>query len=283
MITHHAHFTDVAANCFWNGLHRESTHVEIVERDDIKILSIPIDEEKVLEVMLLSESKTGINSYSPSVYMRNVRGELLATLDFHQASELIIGTDKIVGNIDPEQRRHFLAAVAESHRNTWVALEQFGQSLGESATTFLESEQSLYVGHSLHPAPKSRSNLSVEISRQLSPELKANFALRWFAVQDESVFGGAAQGSRWQQYLQKLQDHEAKLPSGASKYLNQDSWKVIPMHPWQAQQLLVLPQVKDLIETGKLIDLGLGSRPGPPLPQPEQFITLRRLICSNFL
>ncbi|MFH0263346.1 IucA/IucC family protein [Vibrio barjaei] len=259
MTTHHANFTDVAANCFWNGLYRESALVEIVNKEGTKYLCAPIRDGKLIIVEVLSESNTGINRYSPSIELHNSRGDYAETLSFQQACELIIANEDIAGSIDVTQRNHFLGAVSESHRNTWVALEQYGQSLGEQQTSFEESEQSLYVGHSLHPAPKSRSNLSFEISQQLSPELKANFALRWFAVSNECVFGGAVTGSDWREYVKQLQVSETALPNTAKPYLNSTSWQVIPMHPWQATQLLTLPQVQELIASGKLVDLGLGQ------------------------
>lgn len=128
MTTHHAHFTDVAANCFWNGLYRESALVEIVSKEGTKYLCTPIRDSKLILVEVLSESNTGINRYSPSIKLRNSRGDYAETLSFQQACELIIANDDIVGSIDTTQRKHFLGAVSESHRNTWVALEQYGQS-----------------------------------------------------------------------------------------------------------------------------------------------------------
>ncbi|GAA3080183.1 hypothetical protein GCM10020254_25650 [Streptomyces goshikiensis] len=47
---------------------------------------------------------------------------------------------------------------------------------------FLTSEQSLLLGHPLHPTPKSREGLSEAEVRPYSPELHGSFPLHWLAV-----------------------------------------------------------------------------------------------------
>ncbi|MET8843165.1 IucA/IucC family protein [Streptomyces rubiginosohelvolus] len=145
-----------------------------------------------------------------------------------------------------------VARVADSVRHTAGFIEQRRRSPADpgDADLFLTAEQSLLLGHPLHPTPKSREGLSESESRRYSPELHGSFPLHWFAV-DRSL---AATDSAWSEggpatAEELLAPHAAglKTPPGTV---------AVPVHPWQAADLLHRPQVRALVETGLLHDLG---------------------------
>ncbi|MFI7327916.1 IucA/IucC family protein [Streptomyces rubiginosohelvolus] len=145
-----------------------------------------------------------------------------------------------------------VARVADSVRHTAGFIEQRRRSPADPAEAdlFLTAEQSLLLGHPLHPTPKSREGLSESESRRYSPELHGSFPLHWFAV-DRSL---AATDSAWSDggpatAEELLAPHTAglKTPPGTV---------ALPVHPWQAADLLHRPQVRALAETGLLHDLG---------------------------
>ncbi|MFE5962613.1 IucA/IucC family protein [Streptomyces rubiginosohelvolus] len=145
-----------------------------------------------------------------------------------------------------------VARVADSVRHTAGFIEQRRRSPADpgDADLFLTAEQSLLLGHPLHPTPKSREGLSESESRRYSPELHGSFPLHWFAV-DRSL---AATDSAWSEggpatAEELLAPHAAglKTPPGTV---------AVPVHPWQAADLLHRPQVRALAETGLLHDLG---------------------------
>lgn len=145
-----------------------------------------------------------------------------------------------------------VARVADSVRHTAGFIEQRRRSPADpgDADLFLTAEQSLLLGHPLHPTPKSREGLSESESRRYSPELHGSFPLRWFAV-DRSL---AATDSAWSEggpatAEELLAPHAAglKTPPGTV---------AVPVHPWQAADLIHRPQVRALAETGLLHDLG---------------------------
>ncbi|MFF9580113.1 IucA/IucC family protein [Streptomyces rubiginosohelvolus] len=145
-----------------------------------------------------------------------------------------------------------VARVADSVRHTAGFIEQRRRSPADPADTdlFLTAEQSLLLGHPLHPTPKSREGLSESESRRYSPELHGSFPLHWFAV-DRSL---AATDSAWSEggpatAEELLAPHAAglKTPPGTV---------AVPVHPWQAADLIHRPQVRALAETGLLHDLG---------------------------
>ncbi|MFE8915596.1 IucA/IucC family protein [Streptomyces globisporus] len=153
-----------------------------------------------------------------------------------------------------------VARVADSVRHTAGFIEQRRRSPADPADAdlFLTAEQSLLLGHPLHPTPKSREGLSESESRRYSPELHGSFPLHWFAV-DRSL---AATDSAWSEggpasAEELLAPHAAglKTPPGTV---------AVPVHPWQAADLLHRPQVRALAETGLLHDLGPYGEPWHP-------------------
>ncbi|MFH9263394.1 IucA/IucC family protein [Streptomyces sp. NPDC017546] len=153
-----------------------------------------------------------------------------------------------------------VARVADSVRHTAGFIDRRRRDPADPAEAdlFLTAEQSLLLGHPLHPTPKSREGLSESESRRYSPELHGSFPLHWFAV-DRSLI---ATDSAWTEdgpatADELLAPHAAglSLPSGTV---------AVPVHPWQAADLLHRPQVRALAAAGLLRDLGPHGEPWHP-------------------
>ncbi|UUY50288.1 iron transporter [Streptomyces yangpuensis] len=120
-----------------------------------------------------------------------------------------------------------------------------------SADRFLTAEQSLLLGHPLQPDPKSREGLSETEARRYSPELHGSFPLHWFAVAPSALATESAWTERGRpvsapQLLGRLAPG-LPLPDGTAP---------LPLHPWQARDLLQRPSVTALRDAGLLHDLG---------------------------
>ncbi|WP_443059350.1 IucA/IucC family protein [Streptomyces sp. NBC_00435] len=124
---------------------------------------------------------------------------------------------------------------------------------------FLTAEQSLLLGHPLHPTPKSREGLSEAEVRRYSPELHGSFPLHWVAVAPDAL----ASDSAWT---------ERGRPVSAARLLARlapglpvpDGATLLPLHPWQARDLLQRPAVTALRDAGLLHDLGPYGEPWYP-------------------
>ncbi|WP_217225637.1 IucA/IucC family protein [Streptomyces anulatus] len=145
-----------------------------------------------------------------------------------------------------------VARVADSVRHTADFIDQRRRSPTDPAEAdlFLTAEQSLLLGHPLHPTPKSREGLSESESRRYSPELHGSFPLHWFAV-DRSLI---ATDSAWTEGGPATADE--LLAPHAEGLKPPPGTVAVPVHPWQAADLLHRPQVRALAETGLLHDLG---------------------------
>ncbi|MFE6908670.1 IucA/IucC family protein [Streptomyces erythrochromogenes] len=119
------------------------------------------------------------------------------------------------------------------------------------ADRFLTAEQSLLLGHPLQPDPKSREGLSETEARRYSPELHGSFPLHWFAVAPSALATESAWTERGRpvtapQLLGRIAPG-LPLPDGTTP---------LPLHPWQARELLHRPAVTALRDAGLLHDLG---------------------------
>ncbi len=150
--------------------------------------------------------------------------------------------------------------VADSVRRTAEFLADRRADPQDEPDLFLAAEQSLLLGHPLHPTPKSREGLSDAESRLYSPELRGAFPLHWLAV-DRSVL---ATDSAWtergraipaEQLTARLAEAELPLPDGCA---------ALPVHPWQIRELRHRPAAAELLDAGLLRDLGPHGAPWHP-------------------
>ncbi|WTT48432.1 iron transporter [Streptomyces zaomyceticus] len=127
------------------------------------------------------------------------------------------------------------------------------------ADLFLAAEQSLLLGHPLHPTPKSREGLSDAEARLYSPELHGSFPLHWLAV-DSSLL---AADSAWTEQGRPVTAEQ--LAAGLAEGLPLPAGTApLPVHPWQARELLHRPDISALVDAGLLHDLGLHGSPWHP-------------------
>ncbi|MFD4032331.1 IucA/IucC family protein [Streptomyces sp. NPDC058637] len=146
-----------------------------------------------------------------------------------------------------------VARVADSVRHTaaFIAERRRTPDASPEADLFLTAEQSLVLGHPLHPTPKSREGLSESETLLYSPELGGSFPLHWMAV-DRSVL---ATESSWTRAGRPVPAEELLAPHAVGLRLP-DGAAALPLHPWQAAELMRRPAVAALFDKGLLYDLG---------------------------
>ncbi|MFW6720189.1 IucA/IucC family protein [Streptomyces sp. MAR4 CNY-716] len=151
--------------------------------------------------------------------------------------------------------------VADSVRHTavFLAARRTG-SPPATADPFLTGEQSLLLGHPLHPTPKSREGLSEAEARRYSPELRGSFPLHWLAVHDsvlacDSAWTERGKGVPARELAARLAGPGLRVPPGCTP---------LPVHPWQVREVRERPGAAALFDAGLLRDLGAHGDPWHP-------------------
>ncbi|MGW6156791.1 IucA/IucC family protein [Streptomyces sp. NPDC055144] len=142
--------------------------------------------------------------------------------------------------------------VADSIRRTADFIAHRRRNPRDTTDLFLAAEQSLLLGHPLHPTPKSREGLSEAESRLYSPELQGSFPVHWMAV-NRSVL---AMDSAWTQRGRPLPADQLTLQLAGTELPLPDGHAALPVHPWQVRELKHRPQTAALLDAGLLRDLG---------------------------
>ncbi|WP_325052016.1 IucA/IucC family protein [Streptomyces triticagri] len=150
--------------------------------------------------------------------------------------------------------------VADSVRRTATFLKERRNSTGDAADAFLAAEQSLTLGHPLHPTPKSREGLSDAESLRYSPELRGSFPLHWYAVHPAVL----AEDSAWTERGRSISARKLTVRMAGSWLDLPDGHAALPLHPWQARESRHRPEVAELFDAGLLHDLGAQGDPWFP-------------------
>ncbi|MFG2561647.1 IucA/IucC family protein [Streptomyces sp. NPDC048496] len=162
---------------------------------------------------------------------------------------------------DRNEGADMVARVADSVRRTagFIAERRRAPAPPADADLFLTAEQSLLLGHPLHPSPKSREGISETESRLYSPELRGSFPLHWMAV-DRSLL---ATESSWTDGGRPVPAEDLVASHADGLHLPANA-APLPLHPWQARELGSRPDVAALLEAGLLHDLGPHGKPWHP-------------------
>lgn len=209
-------------------------------------------------------SSTGRHWYELPIYMQALDHELIAIGSWAGMSLLI--DDLAMGQGQPASNE-LLYLMLQSSRNleTIITARQGDEaSLYRPDIQFIEAEQSLLFGHPFHPTPKSRQGFPEWRQHLYAPEMKGKFQLHYFAAHEDMVQQKAVT------YQSASDLIEADLYEGLSaeelgrvhEMLDQlqldtkHEYKLIPVHPVQAEWLLHQADVQPWLESRQLIYMG---------------------------
>lgn len=215
-------------------------------RPDRDILRIPLPASgTALLVPVLYWSATGWHRFG--------RPALEEAPDGAPSTDAVTVAALLGREADRNEGADMVARVADSVRRTagFIAERRRTPTAPDDADLFLTAEQSLLLGHPLHPSPKSREGLSEAESRLYSPELHGSFPLHWMAV-DRSVL---ATESSWTEGGRPVPAEDLVAQHAEGLQLPQNT-APIPLHPWQARELSHRPEVAALLDAKLLHDLG---------------------------
>lgn len=120
---------------------------------------------------------------------------------------------------------------------------------------YIYSEQSLIAGHPFHPFPKSSEGFSIPELSLYSPEMSASFQLFYIAVQS-SYLDEYWLDEQTRQEAISPDIHQQATELLHAKGVQADQYRLLPMHPWQANYIQTLPIVQQAIQYEHFILLG---------------------------
>ncbi|MFC5044290.1 IucA/IucC family protein [Aquimarina hainanensis] len=147
------------------------------------------------------------------------------------------------------------------------------ESIHAIKTNFIDADQAIIPGPPAHPVPKSRSAISDDDLIKYSPETKAKFKVHYFLAHPEYILENNAEASPVSTILMKaLKDKHHLTPLAKQKITENPTWKLLPLHPWEATYLQENDDVfKELLEKEVLFSLG---EMGPDFTATSSFRTV---------
>lgn len=134
--------------------------------------------------------------------------------------------------------------------------ERAGDQFDPTNFTFCEAEQSLVFGHPMHPTPKSRQGIPPHQEPIYAPELGGSFPLHYFRAAHEVVESGSALDRDAPACVKSMLREDPTVSSEfVADHVESDD-VLIPVHPWQADYLCAQSDVRALLDSGDLVDLG---------------------------
>lgn len=129
------------------------------------------------------------------------------------------------------------------------------KAINDLEMSFIEAEQSLILGHILHPVPKSKQGFNGEDLLKYSPETSGRFQLFYFLVNPENIIEKNADGELVSKELgEKI--YPILTPEHKKLWDQHPEYHILPMHPWEADYLLSQENVQIMEEQGILFALG---------------------------
>ncbi|MGJ5891737.1 IucA/IucC family protein [Streptomyces niveiscabiei] len=152
----------------------------------------------------------------------------------------------------PADPSDLVPRVADSLHRATLFLTDRQAPHPDTPDLFLAAEQSLLLGHPLHPTPKSREGLTDAETLRYSPESRGSFPLHWLAVAPsvlatDSAWTESGRGVRAEHLTARLAGPGLPLPEG---------YAALPVHPWQFREARHRPEIAALLDAGLLKDLG---------------------------
>lgn len=203
-------------------------------------------------------SEGGRHTFKFPVIQRNLKTDEISELGPLDLIALTVAYGKTYyAGLDAEITQ---ARFQNSIDNLEIYLQYFidnGFKANELVMPFIQAEQSLLLGHVVHPLPKSKLGFDGEDLLLYSPETAGRFQLHYFLIHPEHVIEKTADhilpSSVLKAQLLEQAEPESELTARLAKY---PDFTVVPMHPWEAQYLLKQEAVQQMQAAGLLFSLG---------------------------
>jgi len=192
------------------------------------------------------------------VFERNTETDGIRTIDPLRFLELVISEAKL--NYPGIDAASIPGRLAQSIANIDTFLDHFeqtGQQLNQPEMTFIEAEQLMASGHNTHALTKGRQGFTQEDLIKYSPETGGQFQLHYFLIHPDLVTEASVAELNPTVVLKNDLLNYTENHAGIRQVINRHpDWKVIPVHPWEAEYLKKQPVIKQMEAEMVIYDLG---------------------------
>lgn len=223
---------------------------------------IKLKEDGVLTIPVEYFSLLGRHSYKGEFYFRKNKSSEVFQIDFYEFIKIIL--DHLSRNYKTnfEQQCIFLERIRDSVSNIKSALEMRENDLRalyyKDSVNFKDAEQGLIIGHTFHPHPKNKDEFDIDDYKLYSPEAAGEFHLHWFLVHPDVVHSHISKNFEHKKWNEELFFKETSFSEDHNDYFRK-GYVAYPMHPWQKKIILKIPLIKEYLQEGLLIDLGVAD------------------------
>lgn len=244
---------------FLNSLLREWNHSRVVsapasiaiQHDLTQCIEFQLQDRSKLIAPILRFSNIGRHQYADQLYRKSASGEITA-IPFQAFASLFLQLAAQSYSATTDSLRNFQSRLIQSQAVIQSILESRSEPSADEVMDFQAMEQSLLLGHTFHPTPKSREPLTESEMREYSPEFGASFPIHWWLVKNEHLISQGV--ARWTRRLYQ-QEHAEEITEGFEPY---------PVHPWQRQVLLQDAEIQSAISQGAIFEKGPSTRKWAP-------------------
>lgn len=250
---------NLAANCFLNAFLLEHTDDIAARESQTTTLLLHHNQFRELHLQHGPAPLCGRTQfYLPASLIRSDGSR--ETAGFIKLATVLITENQAI-TASTQARQLFMDRLMNSLENIETVLAARDSDIAmlfQETLTFIQSEQSLLCGHSVHPLPKTREGFTDSDSHSYAPEFGSHFQLHMLAAHKDIIIDESAETKSAAKMVSDLiqNDSELHLPETPPK-----DYLYLPCHPFQWRCLEQNPIIADYLQKGLLLDLGPGGRP----------------------
>lgn len=203
-------------------------------------------------------AETGIHSFGFPIVERDLTYNIVKEINPQRFLEL---TTLYAKNQYPDlDAKVTISRIENSIENIILFLDYCkdkNKTANELNMSFIQAEQSLVLGHNVHPLPKARIGFTADELFEYSPETAGHFQLHYFLINPENVTEKTTESILPTDLLRtELLEYIKDDRDVANLLLDNPGWKVMLVHPWEAKHLLKQPELKEMQAKGLLHNIG---------------------------
>lgn len=216
-----------------------------------------VNSEVFIPVLYRSECQLQ-HVYDFPAFERNNSTGMINTIDIFRFVDIVVAECNL--RYPDSDRKNIVRRLKNSIDNMITFLNFFNEEnieVNKPFQTFIESEQNLVTGHSFHPLTKSREGFSKADLFKYSPETGGRFQLHYFLAHPGIVLEKSSEAQPFSEHLKEELLKYIPESHKTMKLISENpEWKPVPVHPWEAGYLNTLSEVRELQNSGLLIDIG---------------------------